>query len=113
MIRGGLLHFQRGDPPEFLSCAQLRHDRDLDQENRGVTFVVFEINLSFFGLYIDKVFVKWYDNQADDFFGGACGCSTMARAPAFQAGDAGSIPVTRSNFLTYAPVAQLDRATAF
>ena len=28
---------------------------------------------------------------------GACGCSTMARAPAFQAGDAGSIPVTRSN----------------
>ena len=27
---------------------------------------------------------------------GACGCSTMARAPAFQAGDAGSIPVTRS-----------------
>ena len=28
-----------------------------------------------------------------------CGCSTMARAPAFQAGDAGSIPVTRSIFL--------------
>ena len=28
---------------------------------------------------------------------GPCGCSTMARAPAFQAGDAGSIPVTRSN----------------
>lgn len=26
----------------------------------------------------------------------ACGCSTTARAPAFQAGDAGSIPVTRS-----------------
>ena len=25
------------------------------------------------------------------------GYSTMARAPAFQAGDAGSIPVTRSN----------------
>ena len=25
-----------------------------------------------------------------------CGCSTTARAPAFQAGDAGSIPVTRS-----------------
>ena len=24
------------------------------------------------------------------------GCSTMVRAPAFQAGDAGSIPVTRS-----------------
>ena len=29
---------------------------------------------------------------------GRRGCSTMARAPAFQAGDAGSIPVTRSNF---------------
>ena len=26
----------------------------------------------------------------------ACGCSTTARAPAFQAGDAGSIPVIRS-----------------
>ena len=37
-----------------------------------------------------------YYNQADDFTEGACGCSTMARAPAFQAGDAGSIPVTRS-----------------
>ena len=44
---------------------------------------------------------------------GRRGCSTMARAPAFQAGDAGSIPVTRSNFFSYAPVAQLDRATAF
>ena len=29
-------------------------------------------------------------------YGGPCGCSTMVRAPAFQAGDAGSIPVTRS-----------------
>ena len=35
----------------------------------------------------------------------------MARAPAFQAGDAGSIPVTCS--IQFAPVAQLDRATAF
>jgi hypothetical protein len=42
--------------------------------------------------------------------GPACGCSTMARAPAFQAGDASSILVTRS---IYAPVAQLDRAAAF
>ena len=31
------------------------------------------------------------------FAEGECRCSTMARAPAFQAGDAGSIPVTRSN----------------
>lgn len=27
-----------------------------------------------------------------------CGCSSMARAPAFQAGDAGSTPVTRSRY---------------
>ena len=52
----------------------------------------------------------WYHDKADDFAEGACGCSTMARAPAFQAGDAGSIPVTCSRFV---PVAQLDRATAF
>ena len=32
-------------------------------------------------------------------YGGPCGCSTMVRAPAFQAGDAGSIPVTRSIYL--------------
>ena len=38
-------------------------------------------------------------------------CSTMVRAPAFQAGDASSILVTCSN--KFAPVAQLDRATAF
>ena len=37
-------------------------------------------------------------------------CSTMVRAPAFQAGDASSILVTCS---INAPVAQLDRATAF
>ena len=40
----------------------------------------------------------WYHDKADDFAEGACGCSTMARAPAFQAGDAGSIPVTRSTY---------------
>jgi hypothetical protein len=32
------------------------------------------------------------------------------RTPAFQADNVGSIPITRSIF---APVAQLDRATAF
>ena len=37
-----------------------------------------------------------YDIKADNLRR-VCGCSTMARAPAFQAGDAGSIPVTRSN----------------
>ena len=42
---------------------------------------------------------------------GICRCSTMVRAPAFQAGDASSILVTCS--IKYAPVAQLDRATAF
>ena len=25
----------------FILCGELRHDRDLDRENRGVTFVVF------------------------------------------------------------------------
>ena len=42
--------------------------------------------------------------------GGTRRCSTMVRAPAFQAGDASSILVTCS---INAPVAQLDRATAF
>ncbi len=40
-----------------------------------------------------------------------CGCSSMARISAFQADCVGSIPITR--FSLYAPVAQLDRATAF
>ncbi len=29
-----------------------------------------------------------------------CGCSSMARVPAFQAGYAGSIPVTRSLYFS-------------
>ena len=94
------------------------------------------VSKNFSALYIDKRLASCYYSNADDLlrrseqagpgrraigrpFG--ClradewqapvrGCSTMARAPAFQAGDAGSIPVTRSK---YAPVAQLDRATAF
>ena len=41
-----------------------------------------------------------------------CGCSSMARISAFQADCVGSIPITRST-VYYAPVAQLDRATAF
>ena len=38
-----------------------------------------------------------FEARADRYALGPCGCSSMARVPAFQAGYAGSIPVTRSS----------------
>ena len=33
--------FSEATRRSFILCGELRHDRDLDRENRGVTFVVF------------------------------------------------------------------------
>ena len=45
---------------------------------------------------LDSTALSCYHFKADNSRRALCRCSTMARAPAFQAGDAGSIPVTCS-----------------
>ena len=74
---------------------------------------IYERNGNFFKKSIDKDNQNCYNllSRLTATIQMVCGCSSMARISAFQADCVGSIPITR--FFLFAPVAQLDRATAF